>query len=421
MRVQDALAARFGLLAKNRERTLWVIGSTRDAFDRIAPTIAALAIRHTRLSILLSSPDDSLLPWLEHNFPFYRACPLPLATAATTRLFLLRSNIRVTAFLDDGAADRPHLVASLSRLGIAIIALAAGDARPFAVERRLAEATEAIILVTKDSTAHASHPKVVIEGPVKAVERIAALMARDLKAARAETIGTPKLAKAVLDMTRSKRKQPLISWRLRRFSSRAELADALGRPKTILCLGNGPSSEDASLMTVKYDALFRVNHIWMERGILAKPDVVFTGGSPTMRKVGNAVFGVNTDDAEARLVSVRTFNPARPPTRFFRIADIAPAIAAFDWGHLRPSNGACMIAAAVALAPQRLVVAGIDLFQHPLGSYPGDQSVPNAYSPGHSRETEIAFLLNQFRAYGGELTIVGDILRTMWENYKEST
>jgi hypothetical protein len=80
-----------------------------------------------------------------------------------------------------------------------------------------------------------------------------------------------------------------------------------------------------------------------------------------------------------------------------------------------------MVAAAVALAPQRLVVAGIDLFQHPLGSYPGDQSVPNAYSPGHSRETEIAFLLNQFRAYGGELTIVGDILRTMWENYKEST
>jgi hypothetical protein len=161
--------------------------------------------------------------------------------------------------------------------------------------------------------------------------------------------------------------------------------------------------------------------MWLERGILAKPDVVFTGGSPTMRKVGSAIFGVNTDDAEARLISTRTFNPARPATGFFRIADIAPGIAAFDWGHLRPSNGACMIAAAIALQPRRLAIAGIDLFQHPLGSYPGDQSVPNAYSPGHSRETEIAFLLKQFGAYKGELVLAGEILRSLWEEHKNST
>ena len=380
-----------------------------------------MAIRHTRLTILLSSPDDSLLPWLERTFPFYRVCPLPLATALTTRLFLLRANIRVTAFLDAWAADRPHLLEGLARLGISIIALAANDTRAFIGEPRLAEACEAIIQVGDGKAAQPDNPKIMNEEALKVVERIAALMARDLKAVRAETVGTPKLAEAVLDMTRSQRRRSLISWRLRRYRNRDELAEALGKPQAILCLGNGPSSEDASLMTVTYDALFRVNHMWMERGILAKPDVVFTGGSPTMRKVGKAIFGVNTDDAEARLVSVRTFNPARLATQFFRIVDIAPGIATFDWGHLRPSNGACMIAAAVALAPQRLVVAGIDLFQHPQGSYPGDQSVPNAYSPGHSRETEIAFLLNQFSAYKGELILVGDILRSTWEKHKNST
>jgi hypothetical protein len=421
MRVQDALAARFGLLAKNRERTLWIIGSNREVFDQIAPTIAAVAIRHTRLTILLSSPDDSLLPWLERTFPFYRVCPLPLATALTTRLFLLRSNIRVAAFLDPEATDRPHLLPSLSRLGISVLGLTTGEARTFSAEPGFVEACEAIIHVGEGGTAPTANPKIINEEAVKIVERIAALMARDLKAVRAETVGTPKLAEAVLGMTRSERKRSLISWRLRRYRDRNELAEALGKPQAILCLGNGPSSEDASLMTVTYDALFRVNHMWMERGILAKPDVVFTGGSPTMRKVGKAIFGVNTDDAEARLVSVRTFNPARPSTQFFRIADIAPGISAFDWGHLRPSNGACMIAAAVALQPKRLVVAGIDLFQHPLGSYPGDQLVPNAYSPGHSRETEIAFLLNQFSAYKGELILVGDILRSTWEKHKNST
>lgn len=421
MRVRDALAARFGLLAKNRERTLWVIGGRREVFDQIAPTIAAVAIRHARLTILLSSGDDSLLPWLESTFPHCSVCPLPLATATTTRLFLLRSNIRVAAFLDGWVAERPHLLPGLARLGISIIGLTPNDTSDFIAEPTFMEACEVIVRVGATSPPVPDHPKVVTEDVVRAVERIAALMARDLKAVRAETTGTPRLAKAVLGITRSPHPNPLVAWRLRRYRTTGELAEALGHPETILCLGNGPSSEDPSLKTMKHDALFRVNHMWLERGFLTNPDAVFTGGSPTMRKVGSAIFGVNTEDAEARLVSTRMFTPAKPATRFFRIADIAPDIAAFDWGHLRPSNGACMIAAAVALQPRRLIIAGIDLFQHPAGSYPGDQSVPNAYSPGHSRETETAFLLNQFAAYKGELILVGEILRNTWEKHKNST
>ena len=417
MRIQDALAARFGLLAKNRERTLWIIGGRREVFEQMAPAIAAIAIRHTRLTILLSSGDDALLPWLESTFPFYRVCPLPLATASTTSLLLRRAKIRVAAFLDDWVADRPHLLSGLARLGIAVIGLSTGDTREFMTEPQFLEGCEAIIRVGAKDAPGRDHPKIITEETAEMVDRIGTLMARDLKAVRAETMGVPRHARVLLDMTRSKRRRKLVAWRLRRYADRDALAAALGQPATILCLGNGPSSEDASLLTMPHDALFRVNHGWLERGILTKPDVVFTGGSPTMRKIGSAIFGVNTEDAEARLVSARTFNPARPPTGFFRIADIAPAIARFDWGHLRPSNGACMIAAAVALQPRRLVVAGIDLFQHPSGSYPGDQSTPNAYSPGHSRETETAFLLNQFDAYKGELVLVGDVLRNVWEKH----
>jgi hypothetical protein len=78
-----------------------------------------------------------------------------------------------------------------------------------------------------------------------------------------------------------------------------------------------------------------------------------------------------------------------------------------------------MLAAAVALSPQRLVIAGIDLFQHPDGSYPWAASGPNASSPGHSRETELEFILGLLSQYEGEVMIVGDILARAWQELRE--
>jgi lipopolysaccharide/colanic/teichoic acid biosynthesis glycosyltransferase len=43
---------------------------------------------------------------------------------------------------------------------------------------------------------------------------------------------------------------------------------------------------------------------------------------------------------------------------------------------------------------------------------------PNAYSPGHSRDTELDFLLNLFSIYDGELSIVGEALRSEWERFR---
>ena len=174
------------------------------------------------------------------------------------------------------------------------------------------------------------------------------------------------------------------------------------------------------LENMNHDALFRVNHSWLKR-VLADPDVVFTGGRPTMRAVRESIFGLPTPDLEERLMLVRAYHPFAGRTEFFNVGDLTANLEQFDWAHLRPTNGANMLAAAIVLKPEKLVVAGIDLFQHPEGSYPGDASTPNAYSPGHSRETELNYILRLFSEFPGEIVIVGEILRTHWERYKQGS
>ena len=68
----------------------------------------------------------------------------------------------------------------------------------------------------------------------------------------------------------------LLRAKYRRLESLQSLKQALGEPRRILCLGNGPSSEDPALTAVHYDALFRVNHSWLERKRHADPDMVFS-------------------------------------------------------------------------------------------------------------------------------------------------
>ncbi len=107
-------------------------------------------------------------------------------------------------------------------------------------------------------------------------------------------------------------------------------------------------------------------------------------------------------------------NPLVGATEFFNVNDLTDSIRRFDWGHLRPTNGASMLAAAVALAPQRLVIAGIDLFQHPDGSYPWAGSGPNAYSPGIAGKRNWSSSSDSWRRSKARLVIVGDILARAW-------
>ena len=60
-----------------------------------------------------------------------------------------------------------------------------------------------------------------------------------------------------------------------------------------------------------------------------------------------------------------------------------------------------MVATAAALEPTRLVIAGMDLFQHPAGAYPGDPTTPNDYLLMHDRETELAIVDEALRRFRG--------------------
>jgi hypothetical protein len=180
------------------------------------------------------------------------------------------------------------------------------------------------------------------------------------------------------------------------------LRQRLADPATILCLGNGPSSEDPSIPR-DCDCLFRVNWIWHDRDFLTKPDLVFTGDPDTPPSGSRAIVGFPTE-TEAQLI----LKGYAAPADWF----VVPNLLHKGTAHRDvPTNGALMIAVAVALAPRRLVISGIDLYLHPQGKYPGATGDFNNYDAIHSRETDVAYMRDALSRYRGELAVLSDALR----------
>jgi hypothetical protein len=407
------IMARLGLPPAEPERALWVLGRDRASFEAFAPAIAAILQRYDRLRVLLSAPDADLRDWLATRFPSCRVLPPPAAPGVGS--YLKRCNIRVAAFLAP-MNDAPRaLLEGLRRRAITVLAVGARPGAAPAPRARLRASCELRLLIGPDAAGNAPADGVRRLDFPAAVDLLGEMMARDLKPLRRGG----GLGAWLAALSRDDRWRGALAWRLTRYRDLDALRAALGAPMTILCLGNGPSSEDPALDGMAHDALFRVNHGWKQRGLHAAPDVVFTGGKPTMWAIGNAVFGLQTADAEARFAAMRTCNPLFGRSRFFNAHDMTPAMRDFGWGALRPTNGASMLAVAVALRPARLIIAGIDLFRHEAGPYPGDASTPNAYSPGHSLDTELGFLLRLLAQFDGEIEIIGDALRSEWKTYKE--
>lgn len=95
----------------------------------------------------------------------------------------------------------------------------------------------------------------------------------------------------------------------RRLESFQALQKRLGQPQSILCLGNGPSSEDSRLGDLQYDCLFRTNWRWKHRKVLDHPQFVFVGSFQTPLEVSACVFGFRDIESE-RVVLLR--NLKRP-------------------------------------------------------------------------------------------------------------
>jgi hypothetical protein len=185
------------------------------------------------------------------------------------------------------------------------------------------------------------------------------------RTAHSNRIGPAPLRRLAAAAAERSSRPPAPFW-VRHLASRIESVDdlrrSLGSPKTILCLGSGPSSGDHELLAEKHDALFRVDHAWAERGLLSQPHVVFTGTSETLSSVRGPVFGLANADAIAAMMAARLLRIWQRPAKYFLPGSIADPYREFAWRDHRPSPDALMIATAVALIPRRLVIAGIDVF-----------------------------------------------------------
>ena len=209
---------------------------------------------------------------------------------------------------------------------------------------------------------------------------------------------------------------PLTKQKYQCIETLEELRQVLHSPLTILCLGNGPSSEDPRVIQTHYEALFRVNHSWLSRGLFKRADVVFTGLRSTVKAHPRpTVFVFQTLTAEYRMKLKCLMVPGKI---HYATAERLGTLNSDAFGIYQPTNGAVMLATAVALQPQKLVIAGMDLFKHPAGSYPGENSTPNAYTLSHDRQTELEFILATLRQFKGELEIIGTVLEAEWKAYK---
>jgi len=203
----------------------------------------------------------------------------------------------------------------------------------------------------------------------------------------------------------------------RRIDDWGSLRERLLHPQSVLCLGNGPSCEDPRVQEYSHDCLIRVNWRWRARGILTKPNMVFVGDAATIHKVPPCIFGIWNTRLEYAMLLRHAVTHGLKRMEYVTMDRVSPIIRDYGW-QARPSNGALMVVAGAALNPQRLIIAGMDLFQHRDGRYPGDVRSNNQYAHVHSRQTDLEIIHLALERFRGEVIILSDILRDSLTGYR---
>ncbi len=422
---------RCGLGPREREPAILFLGSSLAAFVAIAPIVERLLHRDQRLSVYLCTADQNIRQYLAARFDAAHVVPPPFGVAAT--LFLSRYKVRALVVLENAALLTAALAKNAAHRATPF-ALMSGRGLEFVCEEKDAVLKPEFMIVGEpisrsseclDERLHLIPIKENGFDEAQADDVVAALkplIGRDRKwsARRDQKIGR-WIAKMLFSLIENPFWARRMGSRIERIDDLEMLSKQLGFPKTILCLGNGPSSEDPRLCDVDYDALFRANHAWAARGFLTQPDVVFTGVKASMRKVKGAIFGVLDENTEKVLLMTRGLRAlVSGRLRYFVVDKIKGFPHGMDWKQHRPTSGAIMLSAAVQLRPERLVIAGIDMFQHPAGSYPGDTATVNAYAPAHTYDKELNFILHCLDGFEGDIIIIGDVLAREWEQFRQS-
>ena len=424
------LCAKVGRPSKWRGRSIIVVPADRRSIEVASELLDELHRRYPRVNFIFVTDSPALWDLLAVRFPGDRVLPFPLPLGFFSGWFLDRLNALLVLFLGAMEARADILLArALAREAPAAVLTGndspgrgrtGGDDAPHTF--RLHVPREAAMSEGWLGRGAGSYETQVI-GPLEeamlpaVADRLGPLIGHE-SPERLNVWSEFVATLAYHGVIAAAEDRIWARWIRRKYDALLTLGalrDALGNPRTILCLGNGPSSEDPRVRAEKFDCLFRVNHTWLDRGLLTEPHAIFTGTVPTVKAIRRPViFCLRSRRAEKRVILRCLFTLRR-----IRIGSIERygVIGAESFRTHQPTNGAMMLATAVALKPERLIVAGIDLFQDSRGAYPGDGATPNAYTAIHDRNMELEFILSLFANYDGELLILSEVLNNYWCSY----
>ena len=361
-----ALVRRAGLSLPRLGRSVWVVAPDRDAVDEVYGVLDALLERRRGYLMVLSTPRGRGFASLTRRYE--REIVLPLPHGFALRRFIRHANPALAILLGADGAWRLRWQKDLQALRIPTAVLAPRDGA--AVDR-----LEGLL-----------PPRTVTRALRESLRQPSGL-------ARFVTGPLGGLALALFS------RQRIAGW--------DELAECLGWPQRILCLGNGPSSEAPALEAFAGDTVFRVNWRWCERDFLAKPALVFIGDPTTPRHVAAPILGFRTAEEASYVIWRHCLR--MPRFRYFIFDEMRDSDGSRGWT-ARPTNGAIMVATAAALRPQHLTIAGIDLYRHPEGRYPGGSNAQDGYNRVHDRDVEIEMIRRALAGFAGEVQILSPIL-----------
>jgi hypothetical protein len=410
-----------GFIPRRKGKSVLVWGRSSPAFARLHPLLEAIKALYPRLNIYRIASSAQVSAELTARYGETEVLAPPAQFAPARWLYGLRAKPKILLYAEPPVGNGVGLQRFAEAHGIALVSAVAAPPDGDDCKTWIARAQLTIAL---DDQAEAWLQRLVRQpgtglrwrtGDEASMAALSAalhpLIVREGLGGEGEKAAADRLRRRLLALF-----APLIRRKYHRLNSLQSLAEAIDHPATIMCLGNGPSSEDPRLQNMPYDALFRVNHTWIGRHILTDARLVFTGLRGTVAAVPEpCVFVFQTATTEQSLL-LKCLNLSR----HIRYAT-AEGLGTVDFnrfGSFVPTNGAVMLATAVALRPRRLIVGGMDLFQHPQGSYPGDSSTPNAYTILHDRDMELGFILETLAQHDGELEIVGDVLARHWQAYR---
>lgn len=421
------LRRRSGVYLNRSRRSVWLHARDPEAFAAASPLIKWIREAIPTERLLLSSSSPRTCRWLSERYPNDNVLPPPWRPRAFVGRFFRQ--LRPLMLICVGGADGigvPVLArARLERVPVALVdVVEIPSPAILALLDRVCVRTPALA----DAVAGQGVPREHIhvtgalgEGGAPGAGTFADPSHRTIAAIEPLIAALPPPPVGMSDRTAPRRMDALArslpgrlvvaTRRGRRCDGWDELAERLGRPETILCLGNGPSSEDPGIEGVAHDALFRVNWRWRDRGLLTHPDMVFVGDLRTTSRVRGCVFGFRTIawESEVLLREIVLHGRLRR-LEYFTYERASPFLNDDRWP-AHPTNGVLMVATAAALKPRRLVVAGIDLYLDPRGRYPGDRAPDNDFPQMHSRDVELEILEKTLAGFPGEVEILSRTLR----------